>query len=85
MKTFLAALILGLGVLTTGPAISAASAEPKKVDRNSEEHRRWQEEFRRRHGIEEPRPAPRPANPQPNRTAPANPPASTAPATPPAR
>lgn len=82
MKTFLAALVIGVGVLATGPSFNTAFADPKKVDRNSEEHRRWQEEFRRRHGIEDKKPAQRP----PAQTPPAQrPPAQTPPAqTPPA-
>jgi len=84
MKTFLAALVIGVGVLCSGSNINVASAETKRVDRDSEEHRRWQEEFRRRHGIEENKPAQRaPSTPAPARSAPATSPTPATPATPP--
>ena len=89
MNAFLAALVIGTGVLFSGSNVNVASAEPKRVDRNSEEHRQWQEEFRRRHGIQENKPAQRPpsssAPSRSNSPAPAGAAPSTTPATPPAR
>lgn len=53
MRKLFVAAVIGLSMAVTG----AALAEPQRVDRNSAEHRRWQEEFRKKHGIQERRPA----------------------------
>lgn len=53
MRKLFVAAVFGLSMIVTGTAL----AEPPRVDRNSAEHRRWQEEFRKKHGIQERRPA----------------------------
>lgn len=53
MKKLLAAVAISFSVLLAGPGISTAFAQAKKVDRNSEEHKKWQEEFKKKHGIKD--------------------------------
>lgn len=53
MKKIFAAAAISFSILVTGPGIGTAFAQAKKVDRNSEEHRKWQEEFKKKHGIKE--------------------------------
>lgn len=53
MKKILAAIAISFSVLLAGPGISTAFAQAKKVDRNSEEHKKWQEEFKKKHNIKD--------------------------------
>lgn len=66
MKKLFAAAIIGFSMVVAGSALAA----PKKVDRNSAEHKAWVENFKKKHDIK-PKAAAKPKATKPAKKAPA--------------
>jgi hypothetical protein len=61
MKRLFSAAALSVVLAFSAASITPAFAAPKKIDRNSEEHKKWKEEFAKKHNIKAKKDAKKPA------------------------